>query len=113
MGSAAIQSTFCGREEKEDWSQKTVLMCVPRVPPVFSWNFLKNFLKAFSNSLQTLPDGSNDGASKFGDCRAKYQEKLFSSKKKLHPMIPAKAENLLINVDQLPRQEIRRPGSDV
>ena len=28
-------------------------------------------------------------------------------------MIPAKAENLLINVDQLPRQEIRRPGSDV
>lgn len=32
---------------------------------------------------------------------------------KLHPMIPAKAEKLLINVDQLPRQEIRRPRSDV
>lgn len=39
--------------------------------PMFSWNFLK----AFSNSLETLADGSNDGGPKFGDCHlGKYQE---------------------------------------
>ena len=76
---------------------------------MFSWNFLK----AFSNSLETLADGSNDGAPKFRDCVENIKNNFFQQHKKLHPMIPAKAGNLLINVEQLPRQEIRRPGSDV
>ena len=120
MGSA-IQSTFCeGKENENRLGGKKEGFCEKIEPkdsfnvctkssPTFSWNFLK----AFSNSLDILADGSNDGAPKFRDCVENIKNNFFQQHKKLHPMIPAKAGNLLINVEQLPRQEIRRPGSDV
>ena len=70
MGSA-IQSTFCeGKENENRLGGKKEGFCEKIEPkdsfnvctkssPMFSWNFLK----AFSNSLETLADGSNDGDS--------------------------------------------------
>ena len=113
MGSA-IQSTFC---EENGWERrkkgfvrrlrrKTVLMCVPRVPPCSVGTFWKPFL----TRSKLLPMGPMMAVPNLGIAVENIKNNFLQ---KLHPMIPAKAENLLINVDQLPRQEIRRPGSDV
>ena len=53
-------------------------------------------LKAFSNSLETLVDGSNDGQG------PKISGRTFT---KIRPMMPTKAVNLMISVDQVLRQK--------
>ena len=88
-------------------SRKTVLMCVPRVPP----RSVGTFWKPFLTRSKLLPMGPMMAVPNLGIAIWKNIKNNFFQK--LHPMIPAKAEILLINVDQLPRQEIRRPGSDV
>ena len=80
MGSAAIQSTF-ERGRKEGFCEKiepkdSFNVCT-KSSPTFSWNFLK----AFSNSLETLADGSNDGAPKFRDCVENIKNNFFQHKK--------------------------------